>query len=385
MKNKNNGITLIALIVTIVVLIIIAGVTLNIALGENGIFTKAKQAADTYKNAAANEVAELDKVFGELEGLTGDVYIPEGFSHLAGSIDTGYVIKNDTTDDEFVWIPVDTPVAASDAELATLNAAGKYPMAVKTSGQDANGRDNYRGVLYDFDINASGNAVKVTARSYSADSGYREPANLTGVHEDSPSSIGTGYVFDSQEMFTYQNIGIYSSTMYQEEYNELVESVIANKGFYVGRYESGNLGSTAVSKLGATGINNQTWYQMYKAQKNIYGNVEGKKTHMIWGSQYDQVLIYLKDVPNTSSNVTNGKPFYVLNSVDMGVYSNNEDIYWDSKSGKFEVKGIYDLAGNVGDLTMETYNSTGRGNRGRISYEHYTSSRESWFCRTGRY
>ena len=55
MKNKNNGITLIALIVTIVVLIIIAGVTLNIALGENGIFTKAKQAADTYKNAAANE------------------------------------------------------------------------------------------------------------------------------------------------------------------------------------------------------------------------------------------------------------------------------------------------------------------------------------------
>ena len=235
-------------------------------------------------------------------------------------------------------------------------------MAVKTSGQDANGRDNYRGVLYDFGINAAGDAVTVTAKTYNASSGNREPANLTGTK----TIDGTSYVYDSQEMFTYQNAGTWTSTMYQEEYNELVESVIANGGFYVGRYESGNLGSTAVSKLGATGINSQTWYQMYKAQKNIYGNVEGKKTHMIWGSQFDQVLIYLKDVPNTSSNVTNGKPFYVLNSIDMGVYTNNRSTYWDQTAGKFNVKGIYDLAGNVYDWTMEALGTSSRAYRGRL-------------------
>ena len=220
-------------------------------------------------------------------------------------------------------------------------------MAVKTSGQDQYGRDNYRGVLYDFGINAAGDAVTVTAKSYSADSGNREPANLSDSYDNT------------------DKIPEWTSTLYQEEYNELVKSVIANKGFYVGRYESGNLETTAVSKAGATGISNVNWYQMYKAHKNIYGNVEGKKTHMIWGSQFDQVLIYLKDVPNTSVNVTNGKPFFVLNSIDMGVYSNNQSTYWDGTAGKFNVKGIYDIGGNAWDWTMEALDTHGRVMRSR--------------------
>ena len=69
MKNKNKGITLIALIVTIVVLIILAGVAISIALGENGIFTKSKLAADTYVNAAANEVEELQKAESIIDEL----------------------------------------------------------------------------------------------------------------------------------------------------------------------------------------------------------------------------------------------------------------------------------------------------------------------------
>ena len=123
MKNKDNGITLIALIVTIVVLIIIAGVSLNIALGENGIFTKAKQAADTYKNAAANEVKELKEAYKEIQKLLGEKTLPDGFTQITDpeNPDT-IIIKNDITDDEFVWIPVEIPVAVSDAELATLNA-----------------------------------------------------------------------------------------------------------------------------------------------------------------------------------------------------------------------------------------------------------------------
>ena len=132
MKNKNSGITLIALIVTIVVLIIIAGVSLNIALGENGIFTKAKLAADTYKNAAANEAGVLSEVDKELSKLMKEAsYVPEGFTHTEGNLDTGYVIKNNTTEDEFVWIPVDTPVAASDAELVTLVSSRKIPNGSK--------------------------------------------------------------------------------------------------------------------------------------------------------------------------------------------------------------------------------------------------------------
>ena len=43
MKN-NKGITLVALVVTIVVLLILAGVSINLVLGNNGIIAKAKEA-----------------------------------------------------------------------------------------------------------------------------------------------------------------------------------------------------------------------------------------------------------------------------------------------------------------------------------------------------
>ena len=51
-KNKQEkGITLIALVVTIIVLLILAGVALNLTIGQNGIFTRAQDAANTWRNA----------------------------------------------------------------------------------------------------------------------------------------------------------------------------------------------------------------------------------------------------------------------------------------------------------------------------------------------
>jgi len=57
---KNNGITLIALVITIVVLIILAGVTLNLTLGENGIFKKAEDAKQNYQIAQEEEESKID-------------------------------------------------------------------------------------------------------------------------------------------------------------------------------------------------------------------------------------------------------------------------------------------------------------------------------------
>ncbi len=54
-KEKNNGITLIELVITIVVLIILAGISISIILGENGLVAKAKRAATQTEEATANE------------------------------------------------------------------------------------------------------------------------------------------------------------------------------------------------------------------------------------------------------------------------------------------------------------------------------------------
>ena len=56
MNNKKcKGITLIALIITIIILLILAGVTINVLIGDNGLFSTAKKAADDYKKAEISE------------------------------------------------------------------------------------------------------------------------------------------------------------------------------------------------------------------------------------------------------------------------------------------------------------------------------------------
>ena len=70
--NKNLGITLIALVVTIVVLLILAGVSINMVLGENGIVTKAKDARDKTEQAKQNDLASMDQVVKDMDDILND-------------------------------------------------------------------------------------------------------------------------------------------------------------------------------------------------------------------------------------------------------------------------------------------------------------------------
>ena len=75
LKNKSlkeRGITLIALVITIVVLIILAGVAINLTLSQNGIFNKATQARDEYQQAEINEQVALNEVTQFIEETTGN-------------------------------------------------------------------------------------------------------------------------------------------------------------------------------------------------------------------------------------------------------------------------------------------------------------------------
>lgn len=120
--------------------------------------------------------------------------IPDGFEYIEGTIYSGMAVKNKITEDEFVWIPVETPVAENETELNNLIKQGKYPMAVRTDGQDSNNLDNYRGVLYDFQLNGIGDGINIVAKDYNEQAEYREPYNLIGnITIDDES-----YVYDSR-------------------------------------------------------------------------------------------------------------------------------------------------------------------------------------------
>ncbi len=141
LKNK-KGITLVALVVTIVVLLILAGVSINLVLGNNGIIAKAKDAETKSAEASQNDLKGMNGLVSEMEGaLAGDgstgsgsgngntgsgnnfvtkntevtypggnVWIPEGFKISKDSASTvqGGVVIEDKDGNQFVWVPVVT-------------------------------------------------------------------------------------------------------------------------------------------------------------------------------------------------------------------------------------------------------------------------------------
>ncbi len=70
---KEKGITLIALVITIIVLLILAGVTINLTLKDGGIYKKAQIAVQNYANAQEKELSELEQFDTEVDNIINNV------------------------------------------------------------------------------------------------------------------------------------------------------------------------------------------------------------------------------------------------------------------------------------------------------------------------
>ncbi len=463
-RKQANGITLIALVITIIVLLILAGVSIAMLTGENGILTQAQNAskqteiaeekeqialayngavtkkqstdvtADDLKEqfeangvdnvtvtgenpikvtfteedgttrtysidangkiteegtgttppATGTETAESGKYYEEdTEVKVGDetITIPggatvSGIDEENNSVDDGFVIyitNGETVDwsnpetvqetyDQFVWVPVKDALAVDMDNSGTIDQtdinkmvkAGRYPMAIKIS------ENKYKGILYNFTEGTNG--VTITPYDYNTTSSHREPDVV---------SYDTG---------SYSSEGV-TKTGLQAEFKEMVEGVAKKGGFWVGRYETSSMSTDTAKDISTSdfikvvkgttdGINNVKWYRMYAQQKNYKNSLKqskNTKSSMMWGSQWDQIMIWMKDVQNTV-NTDNGK-YYITNSVGMGNFGTG-DGYTDTSNptatGCFEVKNIYDLAGNVLDWTLEADSTDFRVNRRRL-------------------
>ena len=74
-KRKQEGVTLIALIITIIVLIILAGVAINTLVGENGIITQAKRAKEDTDKSQKDELGGLASLEQQIDEAIGQTYI----------------------------------------------------------------------------------------------------------------------------------------------------------------------------------------------------------------------------------------------------------------------------------------------------------------------
>ena len=103
---NNNGVTLVALVVTIIVLIILAGISINLLLGDNGIITIAKKAKENIELAKIEEETQLNELYTQLEsGGSNSGNLPydsiakltEFKTAIANAIDEAGGIKPDLT------------------------------------------------------------------------------------------------------------------------------------------------------------------------------------------------------------------------------------------------------------------------------------------------
>ncbi len=99
---KEKGITLIALVVTIIILLILAGVTLNMAINGDGLFSKARNAADKYKKAQEDEQELISQIGKEM------------YSEYVGAKVTGYNFEPKTDENPF---SVGTDISGAKSEL----------------------------------------------------------------------------------------------------------------------------------------------------------------------------------------------------------------------------------------------------------------------------
>ncbi len=288
----------------------------------------------------------------------GNIPIPQGYNYIKGDKIGGAVITDaasgeEKVGNEFVWVPVDEISKMASTDIG---------------GTDANGNTNYRGVLYNWGTDATGN----TAWNWSADStSYREPANLSSSY-DSKSKNSS-----------------WTSTLYQEEYNKMIKSVSQYGGFYVGRYEMSLNSETknAESKYGATSATAEStsakqWYGLYNKAKTYAPENASQKvvSSMIWGSQYDAILKWMK---GNNINVTSSSP----TDLSIGTTSKNTTrVTGGANNGqtvsKDKLSNIYDLLGNSLEWTQETNNTYYRVIRGGYYNSSLAPSYRSYDCPT---
>ncbi len=162
----------------------------------------------------------------------------------------------------------------------------------------------------------------------------------------------------------------------QQEFDSTIESIKRYGGFYIGRYETGNLSQSkpAVIKLNRD-INNQTWYTMYSKMKYLSAN-ENVKTNMIWGCLWDEVIIwfierrslsYPEAVDNSSiwGNYLDSTFSYTRPSGNSDTKPANSGVLIPTGGSNYTKKqNIFDLSGNVWELTLEGDGISGRTRRG---------------------
>ena len=344
LKNKNKGITLVALVITIIILLILAGISIS-ALTNTGIFGKAKDAKQKSANAELDQNTKLDEYENEIDNYLpkknnnktveqakekvlstekntelvdakeNKIVIPAGFKIIgdATTVDKGIVIEDATVDKEgnptatagsqFVWIPVGTITKADGTETTiTLER-------------------------YDFDYSTG--AESVYSGSYIVEEDANNPSTLKNIEGKSIAKNITNFK----------------------------NSVKANGGYYIGRYEArtttarndkGNA-LTQITEKGTDQVYNYVTQQQAAQQAQGMYTSNNFTSDLMNSYAWDTATLFLQ-------NCGTNKKYSIKNSFNSSLLQTGTNALRETKKIDKQCN-VYDMASNVGEWTTETSTS----------------------------
>ena len=322
MKNNNKGITLVALVITIIILLILAGITIA-SLTQTGLFAAAQDAKtkteekteeentilEEYEDAITEQVTgkkplkplETNKKYeskAELKDANGNkIVVPAGFkivsdatTNNATTVDQGIVIEDatgtDTNGSQFVWIPVGD-IKKADGTTTSI-ALNRYTFA-EDGTQTA---QNESAIVSEYDANNN---------------------------------------FQELETSTFGN-STGSITAFKT-------SVATNGGFYIGRYEARNNGSEKLTTVKTDAVfNNVNQPDAATYSKKMYS--AGIKSELINSYAWDTTIVFLQMFGGNDK-------YSSQNSSNTGsIATTGTDID--------KLCNVYDMASNLMEWTTET-------------------------------
>ena len=367
MKTKEmKGITLVALVVTIVVLLILAGVSINTVLGDDGIIKKAKE--ETEKTAAAQEkeMIERNLLEQELENSlatptpkpqpTDGVKIPAGFYYVGGTKTSGIVISDNVNDkdkyknkavvgtdllgNQYVWIPCTTDNTSSDLQ--------------------------YTRTEWGVEVDGNSRAIKDELTLTDASVTYSDADTANGINADVSKEIVAQIKAEKASVAQYG-------------------------GYYIGRYEVGRNSDTAVVKYNQTPYASITWSTAYGLAKKIITNSEAT-SYLCSSYAWDTAVNFIQN-NSTAKNYATSIEGFNGNWNPQEVKDPSGKVIKPAGTSQQLNTGlttqfcnIFDMGGNEAEFTTESNPGTSetvvlRG--GGYNGDHFPAGYR-WDCNSGR-
>ena len=428
---RNKGITLIALVITIIVLLILAGVSIATLTGQNGILTRATDSKTQTEIAEEKEAISLaySGAVAEKRG-TGDITASD-LNREFGTNGTNATATDGTNGEITVTFDppsnrvytIDSNGNISEGEGEVTPPTGDLPSTDETSPFLPDGatviEDNLNEGVTIKDSNNNEWVWIVVPKSVTA----------TSTTDDEIKNALITYATDYRGTYSdtwYSSCGLEEGD-YAQKYSDMLQSIKTYGGFYIGKYEVGSFDNPvtsndntrqAVIQQGAYPYNYVTCSQAEDLAEGLATG--GKTSTLMFGIQWDLVLTYLEtsgvltydDLADDSSSwgnymdvdfpVAEGNKYAISSNYTLGEWADVPENYTKpsySSSGngvllsigateRNSKMNIYDLAGNLYEWTLEKstndinpcairggfYSDSGSFNPASFRYNDSTSS-----------